>query len=507
MELQHNKVERSWRYAIIQVHAQQNNVTLSLNPGFKYDETDTGQGVAVLYLIKSLFEDCHFYLKSESNDDSFNVDIISVPYVYGAPFPGGCCLTCNMEFDPNLVISYDRVETNVTFAYANVYYKRSENSSSVPCDGNKIHPEKSPEHYRLEYDIYLMFLEEGDTSEDTFFKGLQKMAYPAVIKTNGKKMASLKAPTLPVAKFDTHQVGQGVVYNVIVYDPVTNMEAAYSPAVIYAPNYLRLGVVDAVFAVTGSLIGLIFCFFGFRLFKFTLFFGGLANFSIIFFIIIDANSNLSHLGTMLTSAGLGVVFGLLLFALWWFTEWTRICLLFNSLLLGFLIGATLLFTPFGDLDFVQGSDFDYGAIICACTLVFPVILVLWPFLLCVLYTSIVSAYAFIVGIDFFIHTSISFIVIDVILHATKPQYRRDHINVTRPFQRNDYILSATWVFLSFLGCFVQYVMCRNRQFPKSGFIEQKRIRKYFISKNMSEETTPILINSDGQRTYGGNTIC
>lgn len=52
-------------------------------------------------------------------------------------------------------------------------------------------------------------------------------------------------------------------------------------------------------------------------------------------------------GTMLTSAGLGVVFGLLLFALWWFTEWTKICLLFNSLLLGFLIGATLLFTPFG----------------------------------------------------------------------------------------------------------------------------------------------------------------
>ena len=32
------------------------------------------------------------------------------------------------------------------------------------------------------------------------------------------QMASLKAPTLPVAKFDTHQVGQGVVYNVIVYD-------------------------------------------------------------------------------------------------------------------------------------------------------------------------------------------------------------------------------------------------------------------------------------------------
>ena len=45
--------------------------------------------------------------------------------LFSAPFPGGCCLTCNMEFDPNIVISYDAVETNVTFSFANVYYGRS----------------------------------------------------------------------------------------------------------------------------------------------------------------------------------------------------------------------------------------------------------------------------------------------------------------------------------------------------------------------------------------------
>ena len=45
-------------------------------------------------------------------------------FLIPAPFPGGCCLTCNMDFDPNLVISYDSVETNVTFSFANVYYKR-----------------------------------------------------------------------------------------------------------------------------------------------------------------------------------------------------------------------------------------------------------------------------------------------------------------------------------------------------------------------------------------------
>lgn len=64
-------------------------------------------------------------------------------------------------------------------------------SKRVPCDGNKLHPDKSPEHYRLEYHIYIMFLAEGDTSEETFFRGMEKMAYPDVIKTHGKKVSLL----------------------------------------------------------------------------------------------------------------------------------------------------------------------------------------------------------------------------------------------------------------------------------------------------------------------------
>ena len=53
---------------------------------------------------------------------------------------------------------------------------------------------------------------------------------------------------------------------------------------------------------------------------------------------------------MLASSGLGVLFGVMVFALWWLTEWTRLCLLFNALFLGFLVGATLMFTPFGELN-------------------------------------------------------------------------------------------------------------------------------------------------------------
>ena len=79
----------------------------------------------------------------------------------------------------------DRVE--ILFLYD---LHRSDNASkTVPCDGNKLHPGKSPEHYRLEYHIYIMFLDEGDTSEETFFRGMEKMAYPDVIKTHGKKVS------------------------------------------------------------------------------------------------------------------------------------------------------------------------------------------------------------------------------------------------------------------------------------------------------------------------------
>lgn len=519
LDLMFCKAEAAWRFVIYQVHAQQNNVTLSLDPNFGYEFTVTGSNVAALHPFKirnPRNRTSHLYLKSENNHSTYNTDIMAVPYEDKVPFPGGCCLTCAMEFDPNIVVSHDSVETNITFSFANVYYGRSGKKGSSlapPCDGNKVNG-KPPEHFRLEYYVYLMFLPEGDVSEKSFFQGVEEMAYPARIKNNGQKVSTLKAPTVPVLKFLTYPVGQGVVFNVIVYDPDTKKEAAYSPVASYAclGCHQHIVAVDAVFAVIGSILGLIFCFFGLYLFKFTLFVGGLVNFAVLFFIIISATSTISHLGCMLMSAGLGLLFGLLIFAFWWFTGWTRLCLVFDALFLGFLVGATLMFTPFGDLDIFETSEFDYGAVLCALTIIIPVVLVLWPRVLCIAYTTIVSSYAFVVGIDFFLHTSLSYIVVDVILHATKPQFRKDHIVVTRPFQQNDYILSATWLLLAVLGVFVQVILAKiyKMQLPKSGFIQQSKVRRQLKkqTKSNSTETTPILINSGKLEGYGTNNgIC
>lgn len=513
LALNFDKAQKKWRFAIFQAHAQSNNVTLSLNARYEYGLTVTGSDVALLFPLPIADISYPFYLRSDNNHSSYCADVIAVPYEDGAPFPGACCLTCSTEFDPNIAISSNYLETNMTFAFANVYYGRSskQDSKAPPCDGNKM-GNAHPEHFRLQYHIYVMFLPEGDVSEESYFEGVEKMAYPARIKNHGQKVNTLKAPTLPILKFLTYPSGQGAVYNIIVEDPENSyMEAAYSPVATYGcpecgqPTF----IVDAVFAVIGSIAGLILCFSGFRFFKITLFVGGLVNFSVLLFIVISANSDMSHIGLMLTSVGVGVVFAVLVFALWWFTEWTRLCLFLNSLFLGFLVGATLMFTPFGALDAFHSSEFNYGAVMCACTVVVPAAFILWPRVLCIAYTSIVSSYAFVVGIDFFLHTSLSYIVIDVILHASKPQFRRDHIVVVRPFQKNDIILSSTWVVLAIMGVVFQSVHARSKkkQFPKSGFVEQKRIRKYLMSKNQVDEKTPILINTDNNDTYGANNIC
>ena len=63
-------------------------------------------------------------------------------------------------------------------------------SKAPPCDGNTIKGkhDSDPEHFRLEYDVYLMFLPEGDESEESFFKSVEKMAYPDRIKNHGTKV-------------------------------------------------------------------------------------------------------------------------------------------------------------------------------------------------------------------------------------------------------------------------------------------------------------------------------
>ena len=104
-----------------------------------------------------------------------------------APIPGGCCLTCTMQMDPNLVItSKQYYKSSLSFPLANVYdYNTSD------CSGQRG---SNPHHYRLHYAIYQYFLEEGNLKNDELFDGISKMLTPAKVKENGKKVYSYLSP-------------------------------------------------------------------------------------------------------------------------------------------------------------------------------------------------------------------------------------------------------------------------------------------------------------------------
>ncbi|EDO32654.1 predicted protein, partial [Nematostella vectensis] len=460
-------------YIIFQAHSLYRNNLVSKDAGFSHETTDFGQNAAVLLELPYMGQGvayCPFYVKSNFTE-TYNLDVISVPYDDGVPFPGGCCLTCNMDVDPNIKLKYTSAKTTLTFSFANVFFRR--NDKEPPCDGN-THPNMNPYHFRLKYDIYQMFLPEGDLSEDSLFSYMEKMAYPNVIKTYGTKVSSLQAPSLPLVSFDT-LLGQGVIYNIIVHDPTTNKEAAYSPVHTYGCSFTSkidgcksiVSTVNKVFAVLGAAVGLVMCFCGHRLFKLSLFLGGLVNFGFIFFLILAEMTSITHLGLMLLSAGIGVFFGLAVFTLWWFTEYTRCCLLTNALFLGFICAGCVLFSPLGESDIWQ-SDFDYGMVIVCITVVIPFLLLPWPKVLSIVYTSTLSAYGVILGMDVFLHTSLSYILLNIVIRAIETDY--SNVIVRRPFQTNDIVLACCWGFLALCGIASQFYTNRNRlDFPKSGY--------------------------------------
>lgn len=81
LDLMFCKAEAAWRFVIYQVHAQQNNVTLSLKPGYEFTVTGSNVGALFPFKIRNPWHRMrHFYLKSENNHSTYNTDIMAVPY-------------------------------------------------------------------------------------------------------------------------------------------------------------------------------------------------------------------------------------------------------------------------------------------------------------------------------------------------------------------------------------------------------------------------------------------
>ncbi|KAM3587422.1 uncharacterized protein V6R79_004961 [Siganus canaliculatus] len=457
-------------FITLQFHTQHRNATLSYNrtpgPSLSLTSADSGLLSALLPGQASVT----LFLSSAESDAVAGTGVI-LPYSSTDPVPGACNTEFNLDIDPNVYIHYNLYETTIRFAPANLGYSRGETPPA--CDTST----GSDTRWRLQYDIYQYFLPESDLSERSLFIAVQSVADTPRMTANGKLVMTLTSSDMTLAVFNSIP-GQGVIYSVIVRDPLLNTSASYIPVHTYACSFastldgcqtLGMPSTKVFFTITG-LAGLFACFFGHRFFKCELFCMGFSFAAFFFFVLITRTTTDLNYDIRLTlSALIGVVGGVILVMSWWRFGSVMACIVVVGLMLGFLVASTVLFTPLGDLDLFRRSDAVYWVTFCSIMVVVPLFFVRWPREGNIVTCGVIGAYAVILAVNAYKYTSLSYIALNVLKRLLNSSFSSAFTDV--PFQAIDYVMITLWVVLGVCGIVLQLYRERSRPFfPPSPYL-------------------------------------
>ncbi|XP_010795659.1 transmembrane 7 superfamily member 3 [Notothenia coriiceps] len=456
-------------FITLQFHTQHRNATLSYTripgPGTSLTAVDSGLLAALLPGQVSL----SLFLSSPDGDTVVGTGVI-LPYSSSDPLPGACNTEFTLDIDPNVYIHYNLYETEIRFAPANLGNERGETPS--PCDIST----EATTRWRLQYDIYQYFLPENDLSERSLFTGIQAVADIQGMMENGRLVMTLLSSDMSMVVF-TSIPGQGVVYSVVVRDPLLNTSASYVPSHTYACSFVStldgcqtLGKISTkVFFTIAGMAGLFICFFGHRFFKCELFCMGFSFATFFFFVLVTRTTGLEYDMCLAVSAVIGVVGGVLLVMSWWRFGSVMACIVVVGLMLGFLIASTVLFTPLGDLDVFRRSDAVFWVTFCCIMLIVPLFFVRWPREGNIITCGVVGAYAVVLAVNAYIYTSLSYISLNILKRFLNNNFSAVFTDV--PFQAVDYIMITAWVVLGVSGMVLQLYRERSRPFfPPSPYL-------------------------------------
>ncbi|XP_075017318.1 transmembrane 7 superfamily member 3 isoform X2 [Calonectris borealis] len=431
---------------IFQVHAQQSDVVISFDKNPSLNSSGTGVDKGLVSILRPQQSVCTWYLRSLDASQVLST-AISIPYMEKDPIPGGCNLEFDLEVDPNIYLDYTLVDIHIKFAPANLGYTRGANPPS--CDSGTGQNSR----WRLRYDVYQYFLPENDLSEMVLMSHIRKMSEVQSIKANGVKMLTLTTDDKTNVYFSSLP-GQGVIYNVIVWDPLWNTSAAYIPVHTYACSFADL--VDNCSSLNLLFMGFIFTGF-------------------FFFVFITRVTGLGYDVRLILTAVAGIVGGLFLVASWWRFGSVLLCMFVIGLVLGFLFSSTVFFTPLGDYR-VFRDDVVFWVTFSSVALMIPVLFVGCPRILNILASGIVGSYAVILAIACYVYTSLAYITLDLLRRVLNDYFSRAYTNV--PFQTNDFIILSVWVMLALSGVTVQLRRERSEvPFPPHPYLTWKRERE------------------------------
>ncbi|XP_075711884.1 transmembrane 7 superfamily member 3 isoform X2 [Rhinoderma darwinii] len=478
-------------FILLQVHSQYINVTLSNTKIPNINDSETGSDAGLLTVLRTNQTLCTWYLET-LYPDPLLASAVTIPYTERDPIPGACNLEFNLDIDPNVYLQYNLYETVIMFAPANLGHARE--GTAPPCDVQMGQESR----WRLQYDIYQYFLPENNLNDSVLLAQLQKMALGPLITANGIKLATLTANDRTTMSFSSIP-GQGVIYNVVVRDPVLNTSAAYVPVHTYACNFsaamdncAALGKVSTkVFFTFCAVFGLFICFFGHRYLKIDFFSMGFIIFGFFMFILLTKVTLLNHDARLSLTALTGIVGGLLLVGYWWRFGCIYLCLMLVGLVLGFLVAAIVFFTPIGDYSTFRNDSVFWLSFTCIALMV-PVCLLPFPKKLNILTCSVVGSYTVVLAIDSYLYTSLSYITLNVLKRVLNSDYSTAYSSV--PFQKNDFVIIAVWAILVVTGVTTQLYRERERPtFPPTPYVIWKRDRERRITNILdpSYHTPPL----------------
>uniref|UniRef100_A0A8C9F6B9 Transmembrane 7 superfamily member 3 n=1 Tax=Pavo cristatus TaxID=9049 RepID=A0A8C9F6B9_PAVCR len=445
---------------IFQVHSQQSDVNPSTN------SSGTGVDRGLISILRPQQTVCTWYLRSLDANQVLST-AISMPYMEKDPIPGGCNLEFDLEVDPNIYLDYTLVDVRIKFAPANLGYMRGANPPS--CDSGTGQNSR----WRLRYDVYQYFLPENNLSEMVLMSHLRKMSEVQSIKANGVKMLTVTSDDKTDVYFSSLP-GQGVIYNVIVWDPLWNTSAAYVPVHTYACSFADLvdncsslsKLSTKIFFTALAVLGLFTCFFGHRFWKTGM--EMLPRFLVQNFLFYFSVR-------LVLTAVAGITGGILLVASWWRFGSVLLCMLIIGLVLGFLFSSMVFFTPLGDYR-VFRDDVVFWVTFSSVALMIPVLFVGCPRILNILACGIVGSYSVVLAIACYVYTSLAYIALDLLRRILNDYFSRAYTNV--PFQTNDFIVLAVWLMLALSGVTVQLRRERSEvPFPPHPYLTWKRERE------------------------------
>ncbi|XP_078270989.1 transmembrane 7 superfamily member 3-like [Rhinoraja longicauda] len=470
---------------VAQVYSHVQNVTVSLSRFLSVDSSYTSSCAGVVLILNPDAAKATFYIKA--GEEEVWATVFALPYTAQDPVPGACNLEFILENDPNLHLTYNVYETAVSFAPANLGTERGivPPACDVETDGHT--------RWRLTYELYQYFLPENDLSDGSLSDGMSKMSSVQGIMANGRKITSIRS-TQKTRLYGNSYVGIGVIYNVIVRDPLLKTSASYAPVSTYTcdlstngyeckqsdANFIYIQVLCTIIGIYGLLL----CLAGHRLFEAEFLFFGFLIFGFICFVVVTRYSALDFIRRFGILVGGGLFGGLLLSLVRWRLGFPIVCVSIVGLVLGFLVAAVLFFTPLANLSLFH-NDLNFWMVYAFITLVVPTFLLPFAKTLNIMTCALVGSYAVIVAVGMYVYSSLTYIILNVIKRAVDPDFAMVYSNA--PFQRTEYILTFVWVFLFINGAVLQFVLARNRStFPPSLYQKWRR-RNAVIG-----ERTPLL---------------